>query len=682
MASWRDDPVVGGSAPAAAAPAPATDAPAWQRDAEVPVTQAAAETQQPETWPEYLKGVAGSATRGATFGFSDELTGAVQGGIAKLKGEDYGPAYEKARDRARAEDKKFAERHPVQDVAAQIGGGGASMLLGGEIPAVARGLQMAGRLVPAAADILPARVLAATPDWLSGALGWGARNAAPAAAGGAVQGFGEGEGGFGNRAVNAAEGAGIGAVAGPLVAGAVQGGSALARGAARNLGFGDPEKLADNLILRNLERDNVSLADLRTRAGAAPEPAILPDMGGRNVQQLAGSAANLPGRGMEAADQVVQLRRGGAPERLQGASDTAFGGGSGGDVAAERADLIANRRAAAAPLYDTAFQATVADNPDLRRMLAMPEIQQGIQRGLDIQRIEAGATGQPSARSGPELLDAAKRGLDDMLERYRNPNTGRLELDQQGRAIEQLRQSFVSATDAAVPELAAARQAWAGPSQALDAIDRGRRGLTQDRDIVAATTGRLSPADQPFYQLGMGRAVSDQFADPARAAGNARRLLEDRNMQARIEAALPDPAARDPLNRALQREVDMAAVNRTISPRAGSPTARNAAGMEDIGAGGQLAAEVLQGAERGGVTGAVARGYNAIMQRGRGLRPDVGEALADRLFTSDPAQIQTAIDSLSRRAQARALTPQMQQALANRLLLTTGAQTGPRLTRN
>jgi hypothetical protein len=70
------------------------------------------------------------------------------------------------------------------------------------------------------------------------------------------------------------------------------------------------------------------------------------------------------------------------------------------------------------------------------------------------------------------------------------------------------------------------------------------------------------------------------------------------------------------------------------------------------------------------------------MQRGRGLRPDVGEALADRLFTSDPAQIQAAIDSLSRRAQARALTPQMQRALADRLLLTTGAQTGPRLTRD
>lgn len=660
-----DDPLLGQLLqqlqPAQAPPGGAADDPLL---AQLQGQQAAGtQPQQPETWGEYLSGLAGQVSGGATFGFADELKGAVHGGLAKLRGEDYGPAYDKAVAEARDEARKFQERHPWLATGAQLYGGLGGGLAGGEALGATRLGQLAARVAPEAASV---------PEWLRSAVGFTARTAAPAAAGGAVQGFGEGEGGFQNRLAGAEQGAAVGAVAGPVLAGAAQGAGSLARGFTRNLGFGNPETLADNLILRNLQRDNVSPGDLRTRAAAAQDPAILPDLGGRNVQQLAGSAANMPGRSMEAADQVVQSRRAGAPDRLQAASDTAFGGGSGGDVAATRDQLITDRRAAAGPLYDAAFQATVQENPDLRRMLAMPEIQQGIQRGLNIQRVEAGATGLPQTYSGPELLDAAKRGLDDMLEQYRDA-TGRLVLDQRGRAIEQLRQSFVAATDQAVPELAAARQAWAGPSSALDAIDRGRRGLTQDRDVVAATTGRLSPADQPFYQLGMGRAVSDKFSDPARAVGNARRLLEDQGMQTRLASAVPDTAQRQALNDALQREVDMAAVNRVISPRAGSPTARNLAGQEDVGTGGHVVSEALLGAARGGITGGIARGFNALRQRGQGLRPDVGEALARKLFTTDPAKLRAVIANLDKR-QARQLTPDMRQALARRLLLTQGAQ--------
>src|SRR3954447_12709561 len=111
MASWRDDPVVGGKTESP--PAPAGAAPAWQRD-EVVAATAAKPPEQPESWNEYLSGLAGAVSHGATFGFADELKGAVQGGIAKVKGEDYGPAYEKARDEARAEAEQFHKRHPAQ----------------------------------------------------------------------------------------------------------------------------------------------------------------------------------------------------------------------------------------------------------------------------------------------------------------------------------------------------------------------------------------------------------------------------------------------------------------------------------------------------------------------------------------------------------------------------------------
>src|SRR3954469_12028799 len=102
--------------------------------------------QQPESWNDYFSGLAGQYMQGATFGFGDEIKGAIEGGKAKLlRGEDYGPAYEKARDEARQRNKDFAARHPWQSGATELVGGGSSALLGGEIPALARGVQFASR---------------------------------------------------------------------------------------------------------------------------------------------------------------------------------------------------------------------------------------------------------------------------------------------------------------------------------------------------------------------------------------------------------------------------------------------------------------------------------------------------------------------------------------------------------
>src|SRR5437868_1478644 len=83
--------------------------------------QPPATPQAPESWNDYLSGVANQYMQGATFGFGDEIKGAIEGGkAALLRGEDYGPAYEKGRDEARDLAKQFRERHPGQAVAANV----------------------------------------------------------------------------------------------------------------------------------------------------------------------------------------------------------------------------------------------------------------------------------------------------------------------------------------------------------------------------------------------------------------------------------------------------------------------------------------------------------------------------------------------------------------------------------
>ena len=86
-------------------------------------------------------------------------------------------------------------------------------------------------------------------------------------------------------------------------------------------------------------------------------------------------------------------------------------------------------------------------SPYIQRLLGNHNVQNGIKRGLEIQKNEADALNQPfnpndyavdaedSVIRTPNmrLLDAAKKGLDAILEDYRDPTSGRLALDERGR---------------------------------------------------------------------------------------------------------------------------------------------------------------------------------------------------------------------------------------------------------
>ena len=198
-------------------------------------------------------------------------------------------------------------------------------------------------------------------------------------------------------------------------------------------------------------------------------------MGGANVRNTAESIANSPGTGSGVAQDVLEARSAGQAGRVNDALKQATG--VEGNIYDQADQLIAQRRAAAAPLYEKAMANPVVPNDALGVQLKNPLVQQAMQDGAKIAQTEAAAEGRafdPSEYFGPNgsipeqpsmrALDAAKQGLDDMLEKYRDPTTGRLNLDSQGRAIEKLRQSFVSNLDAVNPDYASARAAYAGPS--------------------------------------------------------------------------------------------------------------------------------------------------------------------------------------------------------------------------
>src|SRR3546814_10182812 len=76
----------------------------------------------------------------------------------------------------------------------------------------------------------------------------------------------------------------------------------------------------------------------------------------------------------------------------------------------------------------------------------------------------------------PQTIDLVKRGFDDVLEGYRDPTSGRLNLDEGGRAVEGLRQRYLGEADRLYPDTyPQARAAFAGPASENAALSAGQQ---------------------------------------------------------------------------------------------------------------------------------------------------------------------------------------------------------------
>lgn len=168
--------------------------------------------------------------------------------------------------------------------------------------------------------------------------------------------------------------------------------------------------------------------------------------------------------------------------------------------------------------------------PRIQNFLDDPIAQSGLRKGLEVQRLEALAegsrfdptelaitgmddVGNPVVASVPNMrtLDALKRGLDELIDEYPKDMAGRPQLDQRGRAIDQVRRSFIKEVDASNPAYAPARAAYAGPAQERDFLRRGSSAITARPDELSVELAGLTPEQRQQMQLGfqseiMGRA--------------------------------------------------------------------------------------------------------------------------------------------------------------------------------
>ena len=468
-----------------------------------------------------------------------------------------------------------------------------SVRIPGEIGGAVMG---AAALAPIAGATKLGQAAMRLPRWLQG-IGLGA-------AGGGAVGFLSGEGGFENRMEGAGVGAGVGAVAGWTIPTLVNMIGRMGKAAVRPIlkqmeaaSGAAPLPSSVRIILNRLERDNITpqqAIDELKRLG--PEASVA-DVGGENVLGLARAVGQYPGASRSLATNFYTNRQAGAHGRVLESLNNELSGGD-PQFYAHMSRLADERSAAAKPLYDAAFNAEWQMSDDIARMLQDPDVKsvlpdaidnlrRGLRReGAEFNPAEHGLTdggdltGNPSFR----LLDAIKRALDDTVEGARDQVTGKLPNTSAIADMNSFRVGFRQALEAANGAYKPALNAWAGPSQMMSVMQRGRKFLKGDPEALDIRFADMSPTEQEMFRIGAAQELISRIEKVTDNRDLFNTLWGNEAMRKRLMTLFPDSGALSRFAQTVMNEHRFQQNMNIAAPRAGSQTAPRAMDEMDLAA--------------------------------------------------------------------------------------------------
>lgn len=408
----------------------------------------------------------------------------------------------------------------------------------------------------------------------------GARALRGAAAGGVTGGvFGAGTSkgdittaeGLQERATDAAQGAGIGAITGIAAPAVIEGAVRTGRGVVNSLdragapirGAVNPEVEAARRVATARQLDNnlgQGLPEQQARiAQQAGQPVANIDLGGETTRALARSAANQSPEGRAVLDRTINDRFEGQAARVEETVNSLFPQGR-LDSFTRREQLRSAARRANRPAYARAYRdgAGSLRSPELERLVSSPQMASAMrsaaQRGRDrsvaegfgefnppVQLTESGVRFRRGSDGRPifpdlRFWDFTKRELDDAANAARRAGRNE-EASTIGTLAEQLRNEL----DRLVPSFEAARGTAQRFFQADDALEAGQNFARTGRTNLNEARDALNRMSQPERQL-----FAEGFADELVATVN--RTGDRRNVVQRIYGS---PEARNRIQLAL-----------------------------------------------------------------------------------------------------------------------------------
>lgn len=332
---------------------------------------------------------------------------------------------------------------------------------------------------------------------------------------------------------------GIGSVEAVTNAGITRGATQTARTEAK-LKNKAIERVNARVAEDDLNPDDVFSA--QQAANANGDKITLMDLGNKNVRGLAGAVYRAPGKAGREIDQFLEGRDQAASGSLT--SDVQGGVAKGSSYHTVN-DLTKARSTASRPAYEAAENVGPVHSERLDRFLTQPEVQEGIRRGLKLERQAAVAEDRPFVDSDygvigykddnwdmpifgkvPTMkqLIVANEGMGakvgEMVDQF-----GRLTKD--GVYMKKLHESYLGELDRLNPKYASARKEWSGPSQSMNAVREGREHFTrsESNEQLAAEFGKLSEADKDFYRMGAAEAKVDAIERAPDASDKSKRVI-------------------------------------------------------------------------------------------------------------------------------------------------------------
>lgn len=467
---------------------------------------------------------------------------------------------------------------------------------------------------------------------LGGTIG---RSALVGAGSGALAGAGNTDGGFSERALGAGIGAGLGAGAGAVIpavgaaapriaSGLSEAGSTVVRG----LGIAPREAeitpRATDSALRYVERLLESSGSdlLGGHASAIGKPITAAEqIGPQGVSNMA-ALSRRAGRTGNAMQAQIGARAMETPQRVvQDFADL-----TGMDPAGS-ADMVQNLAAAgrkrAAPLYEAAYATPIRITDDVQEILDTPAGKQAMRNAITIaqnERVDPTSLGfdfdaagdvvhirQPSVRT----LDFVKRGLDDVLDGYRDSTTRRLNLTNESRPVvglvTDLRDAMVRMTGGETGTYAQALAAGGDPIR-LESAFRDAPKLfgqrTSLRDFRAGTA-RMGEGERNALAAGYANKL---YEDSMGGRLGTRQLTQiDLPLTQQKLADLIGPDEADEFLSRVRLETDMARSGARMAPGTNSVTAEAMEAMRDQDRGVGILNDLARNVETSGVIGGATR---------------------------------------------------------------------------
>lgn len=418
------------------------------------------------------------------------------------------------------------------------------------------------------------------------------------------------------------------------------------------------DQQATEAVVRRLQQDAKAggptaddalkaVADWQSRG----KPVVLADVGGENVQGLAGQVARQPGESRAIAKTTLEGRSKTEGARLK--ADVEQFVASGPSAYQSTQALLAARSQAARPLYQQAEALQGVWSPRLQSFLEEPDVKKGLARGFHMERLEALAENRPFdptqmgidldaegnilIRRVPNLrvLDMGKRGLDAMIADERDAVTGRLSA--MGRSLSMVQRAYVAELDDLDKSgvYRAARDAWGGPSRSLDAVKLGRSVFNRNPEEMAADVARATPNDREFIRLGVADVLRERIAKVGFGGNEARAIVRNDWMKQQLAPLFRSAEDYDKFVDSVMAEHMMAETRNTVlkgSQTAGRIAEDRAGDLRTVASSAGLAHSIFSGNIISGIR------HAAQIWRDLGLRPDekLNAAVARLLFSSEP----------------------------------------------